>query len=69
MATRAKPKDDRYRLPAAAERRSRKLAEERFGRYLSEHDLKLTPERREILQEFYRIHEHIEADELMFHLR
>jgi len=69
MGASSKPKDDRYRLPAAAERRSRKLAEERFGRYLRDQDLKLTPERRAILQEFYRIHEHIEADELMFHLR
>lgn len=69
MAASSKAKDDRYRLPAEAERRSRKLAEERFERYLSGHDLKLTAERRAILQEFYRIHEHIEADELLFHLR
>ena len=69
MASNSKAKDDRYRLPADAERRSRKLAEERFGRYLRDHDLKLTPERRAILREFYSIHEHIEADELLFHLR
>ena len=50
MGASSKPKDDRYRLPAAAERRSRKLAEERFGHYLRDHDLKLTPERRAILQ-------------------
>ena len=69
MAPEAKPTKDRYRLPAADERRSRRLAEERFGSYLREHNLKLTPERRAILREFYRIHDHIEADELLFHLR
>jgi Fur family ferric uptake transcriptional regulator len=69
MASGSKAKDDRYRLPAEAERRSRRLAEERFERYLRDHDLKLTAERRAILQAFYRIHEHIEADELLFHLR
>ena len=69
MASSSKANDDRYRLPAEAERRSRKLAEERFERYLRGHDLKLTTERRAILREFYRIHEHIEADELLFHLR
>ncbi len=69
MSASSKPTDDRIRLPAADERRSQKLAEERFGRFLRDNDLKLTPERRAILQEFYRIHEHIEADELMFHLR
>ena len=69
MATNRSAKDDRYRLPADAEKRSRQLAEERFERFLRDHDLKLTPERRAILREFYRIHEHIEADELLFHLR
>ena len=69
MASGSKANDDRYRLPADDERRSRRLAEERFERYLRDHDLKLTPERRAILREFYRIHEHIEADELLFHLR
>jgi len=69
MASNSKARHDRYRLPADAERRSRKLAEERFERYLRDHDLKLTPERRAIVREFYRIHEHIEADELLFHLR
>jgi len=69
MARGSNAKDDCYRLPAAAERQTQKLAEERFERFLSDHDLKLTPERRAILREFYRIHEHIEADELLFHLR
>jgi Fur family ferric uptake transcriptional regulator len=69
MAAQGNPKKDRYRLPADAERRSRRLAEERFERYLRDNGLKLTPERAAILQEFYRIHDHIEADELLFHLR
>lgn len=69
MATNHGAKDDRYRLPADAEKRSRKLAEERFERYLRDHGLKLTPERRAILREFYGIHEHIEADELLFQMR
>ena len=69
MVRGTKAKDDRYRLPAAAERQTQKLAEERFERFLSDHELKLTPERRAILREFYRIHEHIEADELLFYLR
>ena len=69
MASNTKAKDGRYRLPAAAERRSRKLAEERFGTYLRDNGLKLTPERRAILEQFYSIHDHIEADELLFHLR
>ncbi len=69
MAPGSKAKHDRYRLPAEDERRSRRLAEERFERYLRDHDLKLTAERRAILRAFYRIHEHIEADELLFHLR
>lgn len=69
MAQSTKADDDRYRLPADAERRSARLAEERFRRFLSDHDLKLTAERRAILREFYDIHEHIEADELTFRLR
>ncbi|MFQ5744998.1 MAG: Fur family transcriptional regulator [Acidobacteriota bacterium] len=68
MAAQSKLDSDRFRLPAAAERRSRKLAEERFLAYLADHNLKFTQERRAILQEFYRIHKHIEADELFFHL-
>ena len=69
MSSKSSVDDDRIRLPAAAEKRSRKLAEERFERYLRDHDLKLTRERRAILREFYRIHKHIKADELLFHLR
>lgn len=69
MAPHSRARDDRYRLPAAAERRVQKLAEERFESFLTGHGLKLTPERRAILREFYGIHEHIEADELLFHLR
>lgn len=60
---------DRYRLPADAERRSRRLAEDRFREFLRERDLLLTASREAILQEFYRIHEHIEADELLFRLK
>ncbi len=69
MASGNTANDDRYRLPAAAERRSRKLAEQRFESYLRDHKLKLTSERRAIVREFYDIHEHIEADELLFRLR
>lgn len=69
MTAKAKPDDDRYRLPAELERRSRRLAEERFADYLKDHGLKFTAERQAILQEFYRIHEHIDADELLFRLR
>lgn len=61
--------EDRYRLAAEDERQSRRLAIERFKAYLQEHNLKLTQEREAILREFYRIHKHIEADELLFHLR
>ena len=69
MPSDSKAHDDRYRQPAADERRSRRLAEERFASYLGDHGLKLTPERRAILHEFYKIHDHIEADELLFHFR
>lgn len=69
MAPRSTPQEDRYRLPADAERRSRRMAEERFSDYLKDHNLKLTSERQAILQEFYGIHEHIDADELLFRLR
>lgn len=69
LAAKAKPDDDRYRLPAELERRSRRMAEDRFAAYLQDHGLKLTAERQAILQEFYRIHEHIDADELLFSLR
>lgn len=61
--------EDRYRLEAEEERRSRRLAQERFRSWLQDNDLKLTQEREAILREFYRIHEHIEADELLFRLR
>ena len=58
-----------FRVGAAEERRSRRMAIERFKRFLQDKGLKFTVEREAVLREFYLIHEHIEADELEFRLR
>jgi len=43
--------------------------EEEFKSYLAKRGLKLTPERRVILEEVFRQHDHFEAEELLFRMR
>ena len=69
MSARKPSPSSSFRIPAGEERRSRHLAAERFKDYLHSNHLKFTQEREAILREFYSIHEHIEADELLYRLR
>lgn len=41
----------------------------RFGRFLSEQGLKLTPERASLVREIFSTHYHFEADELLFRMK
>ena len=43
--------------------------EAKFSKYLATRGLKLTAERRRILDEVFRQHDHFEADELLFRMR
>lgn len=50
-------------------RRGRRLAIERFQDFLRAHKLKFTQEREDVLERFFRLDEHIEADELLMRMR
>lgn len=43
--------------------------QKRFREYLEQDELKFTPERRLILDEVFRIHEHFEAEDIVIRLR
>lgn len=49
--------------------RGRALAIERFQQFLRANSLKFTQEREEVLERFFRLDEHIEADELLVRMR
>lgn len=48
---------------------ARQSAIERFGEFLSEQGLKFTPERRQVVEEFFKLDRRVEAEELLRHLR
>lgn len=45
------------------------VEEKKFGKFLEEKSMKFTPERRLVLQEVFRNHEHFEAEDIMVSAR